>query len=42
MEEQMANVQTGAIKSLQLIEAQDKLKFDDHSYIQVLHPVLAC
>ncbi|KAL3133563.1 hypothetical protein ABBQ38_007411 [Trebouxia sp. C0009 RCD-2024] len=34
MEEQMASVQTGAIKSLQLIEAQDKLKFDDHSYIQ--------
>lgn len=36
MDEQMASVQTGAIKSLQLVEAQDKLKFDDHSYIQVL------
>ena len=35
MEEALVGVQTGAIKTLQLTHAQDKLKFDDHSYIQV-------
>ena len=35
MEDAISGVQTGAIKSVQLIEAQDKLKFNDHSFIQV-------
>ena len=35
MEEALVGVQTGAIKTLQLTHAQDKLKFDDHSYILV-------
>ena len=35
MEEALEGVQTGAVKTLQLTQAQDKLKFDDHSYIQV-------
>jgi len=35
MEDMLTGVQTGAIKSIQLSQAQDRLKSSDHGYIQV-------
>jgi len=35
MEDMLTGVQTGAIKSMQLSQAQDRLKSSDHGYIQV-------
>ena len=35
MEEALTGVQSGAIKTLQLTQAQDQLRLNDHSYIQV-------
>ena len=37
MEEMMSGVETGAVKSIQLSQAQEQLKRNDQDYVQASH-----